>query len=76
MNKQQVTTILNFASEKLEHHPEYEDWMGFTGADITPLGEIIPRFISGNGKVHADLMDLKYQVYQQVWKETVLELKL
>lgn len=74
MNEQQVTDILNYASDKLENHPEYESWMRFSGADIRPDGVIMPLFVTKDGK--SGFSEPKLPVYQQVWNETVEELGL
>lgn len=72
--KARTVTILDYANKKLKQHPEYEDWMAFDAADVAPNGVIIPRFKTKDGKSGFD--EPKYPVYQQVWKDTVIELEL
>jgi hypothetical protein len=73
-NEERVTFILNHVNLKLSKHPEFEEWMMFDGADILPNGNIIPRFVTEDGE--AGMSEPKLPVYEQVWKETVLELEL
>jgi len=73
-NEETIATILKHINMKLSKHPEFEEWMAFNGADILPNGNIIPRFVSQDGE--AGLAEPKLPVYQQVWKDTVLELGL
>ena len=75
-NEETIATILKHINMKLSKHPEFEDWMAFNGADILPDGNIIPRFVSQDGKAGLSEPKPKLPVYQQVWKETVLELGL
>jgi hypothetical protein len=74
MTKEQATIILNLANLNLSKHEEYESWMLFEGADILPTGQIIPRFKTKDGK--SGFSEPKYLIYQEVWKGTVLELRL
>jgi hypothetical protein len=36
--------ILEHANRNLKQHPEYENWMLFDGAKVSPTGVIIPTF--------------------------------
>ncbi|PKF56412.1 hypothetical protein CW748_10695 [Alteromonadales bacterium alter-6D02] len=74
MNTEQVEAILTLANNKLSQHPEYESWMCFDGADVSPHGKIIPTFKTKDGK--SGFLDEKYPVYQKVWIETASELNL
>ena len=50
MTEQDVAEILTQANNNLTQHPDYESWMGFDGAKVTPLNQIIPTFKTKDGK--------------------------
>tara|TARA_Y100000588_G_C13935102_1_gene787520 strand:+ start:532 stop:759 length:228 start_codon:yes stop_codon:yes gene_type:complete len=66
--------ILEHANRNLKQHPEYESWMLFDGANVSPTGVIVPTFKTKDGK--SGMYESKYNVYQSVWKDTVIELEL
>ncbi len=72
--KSRAESILDYANNKLKEHEEYESWMVFEGADVLPNGNIIPRFKTKDGK--SGFNEPKFPAYEQVWKDTILELGL
>jgi hypothetical protein len=64
-----INFILDKANEELKLHAQYQDWMHFDGADVTPHGQIIPRVATQNGK--GGLVDAFNSAYEETWKTIV-----
>ncbi|WP_028868855.1 hypothetical protein [Psychromonas arctica] len=76
MNEQDVSNILELANLKLSNHPSFEEGLGFDGAKVLPTGMIVPTYPLKSCKCTTLSDEIKISIYQEVWKETAIELGL